>query len=280
MARFTGGWVKLWRKAADSDLIGNPYLWALWHWLLYAATWKPSKILWNGSQKEIPAGTVVFSPRELAERWDCSRSVIQKWLHYLHDTQRIVLTASPRGTLVSICNWDIYQGSEINTPLDSDNCETTASSLRVNGEALSEEGKKVRKKEHTTHPLVELWNSHSGNLPKVKGCSKGRLTKANARWEENSDPTYWTEVITRISKSDFCNGKGNTGWRADFDFLLQPDTHHKALEGKYDNRLTASGTPRVSPELEAFDREMEAYNEMLKARKEGRYVGQPDQSDT
>lgn len=40
----------------------------------------------------------------------------------------------------------------------------------------------------------------------------------------------------RISTSDFCRGKNERGWVATFDWLLQPDTAIKVLEGKYDNR--------------------------------------------
>lgn len=112
MSRSTSGWFKCWRSAWDKDLGENIYLWGLWHALLHIAFWKESQKLWNGHQRVLPPGTVIFSPKEISQKWGCSKSVIQKWLKHLHDTGRIVVESCPRGTLVTICNWELYQSSE------------------------------------------------------------------------------------------------------------------------------------------------------------------------
>lgn len=45
------------------------------------------------------------------------------------------------------------------------------------------------------------------------------------------------EAIKAIGKSALCHGANKTGWRADFDFLLQPKSCVKAREGSYaDNK--------------------------------------------
>ena len=54
------------------------------------------------------------------------------------------------------------------------------------------------------------------------------------------DPFFagnWKKAIERIGASDFCRGlvSGKT-WEATIDFLLQPDTVAKAIEGQYDNK--------------------------------------------
>ena len=86
--------------------------------------------------------------------------------------------------------------------------------------------------------LARLWNEHRGNLSKVVGCSAQRTRLAEARWKENPSDEYWAGIIQQIACSDFCNGKGERGWRASFDFLVRPDTQHKVLEGKYGTRKT------------------------------------------
>jgi len=88
------------------------------------------------------------------------------------------------------------------------------------------------------HPLIELWNFNCQNLPQVKKVSKARLKKMQALWKEH-EPEELLQAIAKIAASDFCNGKNDRGWVATFDFLLQPDTPAKALEGKYDNRASA-----------------------------------------
>jgi hypothetical protein len=83
--------------------------------------------------------------------------------------------------------------------------------------------------------LIRIWNENCGRLAKVKKSTPSRNKKILTRWPENS-PEEWEEIVRRIAKSDFCNGKSERGWVATFDWLLQPDTHLKVSEGKFDNR--------------------------------------------
>ena len=75
---------------------------------------------------------------------------------------------------------------------------------------------------------------------KVNLTNKKREQKIKNIWQ-NLKPEQWLQVIKKINASDFCCGKSSTGWRATFDWLLQPETYLKVLEGKYDNRQTGKG---------------------------------------
>lgn len=87
--------------------------------------------------------------------------------------------------------------------------------------------------------LARLWNEHCGSLQKVRAASAKRRKAATARWRENPSEVHWIQVIERLAASKFCQGKNDRGWRATFDFLIQPETQHKALEGTYDDRAPA-----------------------------------------
>jgi hypothetical protein len=84
--------------------------------------------------------------------------------------------------------------------------------------------------------LFSLWNEKAKNLPKANKLSAQRRRHAKSRLLENPDIAYWGEVISRMADSKFCNGAGSTGWIADFDFFLKPETHLRVMEGKYDDR--------------------------------------------
>lgn len=112
MARHNGGWFKTHREAWDKDLSQNVYLWAIWNALLHMASWKESHIIWEGKQRILPPGSVVFSIKELAAQFKCSQSTISRWLNYLQETQRISFEKCKRGSLVTLCNWSIYQSEE------------------------------------------------------------------------------------------------------------------------------------------------------------------------
>lgn len=125
MARHTSGWVKLHRDVLDTDLIQNPLLWGIFNYLLVSATYKNTQILWKGKQRELPPGSIVFGIKRLADMWKCSPRTISKWLHHLHETQRIVLESCAHGTIVTMCNWKDSQGFE------EEPCAPTAHALRT-----------------------------------------------------------------------------------------------------------------------------------------------------
>lgn len=106
------------------------------------------------------------------------------------------------------------------------------------------------------HRLIQIWNQECGILPKVKHSNASRDKRVAKLWRERS-PEEWSEVIKRIAISEFCLGKNDRGWKATFDWLLQPETWLKITEGKYDNRLaTATGvsTDKWIELAEEFDR--------------------------
>lgn len=144
MARFNNGWVKVWREAWDKDLSQNIHLWGLWHAFLCMATWRETQIIWNGKQRVLPPGSVIFGMHEIATKFECSPNTIRKWVLYLHETGRIVYESCTRGSIATICNWESYQIKE------KDDCEPTANEVQTSCKPaacelpLIEEGKKVR----------------------------------------------------------------------------------------------------------------------------------------
>jgi uncharacterized protein YdaU (DUF1376 family) len=100
-------------------------------------------------------------------------------------------------------------------------------------ERLEGEGKKP-----SPSDLRDAWNAIvTEPLPKCRELSDQRKRHAQIRLTERSLED-WQAVIARINASPFCRGDNDRGWRADFDWLLQPGTALKVLEGKYDARPT------------------------------------------
>lgn len=83
---------------------------------------------------------------------------------------------------------------------------------------------------------MDFWNMNCGTLPKAQSTNTKRNAALRAR---RADP-FWVEnypkAVFEVMKSEFCNGKNDRGWKADFDFMIQPDTVTKVMEGKYQNR--------------------------------------------
>lgn len=85
-------------------------------------------------------------------------------------------------------------------------------------------------KRMTPEDLVSIWNEHCGILSKVKEISGKRRSAARARLSECDDSVAWEKVVKWLAKSPWHTGKNSRGWKANFDFLVQPDTRVKVLE--------------------------------------------------
>lgn len=85
--------------------------------------------------------------------------------------------------------------------------------------------------------LFDLWNKKAHEvLPRAQTLSKGRAIKCKTRLGENPDLSWWDSVINRMNDSLFLLGKGDRGWTASFDWLIDNQENAiKILEGKYDN---------------------------------------------
>jgi hypothetical protein len=96
--------------------------------------------------------------------------------------------------------------------------------------------------QHDPEPLpveARVWNSYP-TLPKVMCVSPGRMKHLKQRRKEPFFVKHHAEAIERISKSAFCMGDSQSGWKATFDWLLRPDTVAKVMEGKYERKTKPS----------------------------------------
>lgn len=121
------------------------------------------------------------------------------------------------------------------------NDSQTKSALSAHTEAKADSESETKEE---TPPIVvaslpkemDFWNMNCGTLPKAQSTNTKRNAALRAR---RADP-FWVEnypkAVFEVMKSEFCNGKNDRGWKADFDFMIQPDTVTKVMEGKYQNR--------------------------------------------
>jgi hypothetical protein len=81
--------------------------------------------------------------------------------------------------------------------------------------------------------VLEAFNLMAGEagLPKARMTPERRkkLTSFTRRHKVEDI----TEAIWRIPQTPFLCGENERGWKADFDFLLQPKSFNRILEGSY-----------------------------------------------
>lgn len=89
----------------------------------------------------------------------------------------------------------------------------------------------------TTKSIIAAWNevARGHGLPVLRLVTEKRLKHLRARiGEAGIDGVL--EAIAAVPKSEFLCGTNDRGWRADFDFIMQPTSFARLLEGRYETR--------------------------------------------
>ena len=109
--------------------------------------------------------------------------------------------------------------------------------VAISEEDIEEEKEVDKDKEIYTsdsaQDILDLYRLHCPSLPDVRVLNKKRKGLINGLLKTFSIDEV-IEGFKKAEASDFCKGK--TGWKADFEFLINQNNMAKVLEGKYDNR--------------------------------------------
>lgn len=86
----------------------------------------------------------------------------------------------------------------------------------------------------TVKDVFDAWNM-LGVVPKCLIVSDQRRRKIELRLRDPFFRDNWRPATDRIKRSHFCQGGNDRGWKANFDWFIQPDSVAKLMEGKYEN---------------------------------------------
>lgn len=108
------GYVKLWRKITDSQIFRNEGLLKMWIWCLTKAThkkrWITVKTGRSETEVELLPGQFVFGRDSAAKELNMNPSTVWKRMQKLKKVQNLTIESNSNCSIVSIINWDTYQG--------------------------------------------------------------------------------------------------------------------------------------------------------------------------
>lgn len=79
----------------------------------------------------------------------------------------------------------------------------------------------------------ELFNQKCPLLPKAEMLTPKRKAAIRSRWHENGGITGFEKVFEIVNRSQLLTGNNERGWRASFDWILNPSNWAKIIEGNY-----------------------------------------------
>ena len=124
--------------------------------------------------------------------------------------------------------------------------------------------------------VLARWNSIDG-VSHAKSMTASRAKALASRSKEPAWVENWQAAAEKVAASSFCRGGGSTGWVADLDWFLRPDTVMKILEGKYDDRPANSGHGGV--DLFAGVRQSREIIDQFEGRQAGLFLESGDSND-
>lgn len=111
----------------------------------------------------------------------------------------------------------------------------------------------------------DAWNALAAEtgLSKAQRLTPQRRAAIGKRLSECGGLQGWETALAKIRGSPFCNGANSNGWRADLDFILQPSSFTRLMEGRYDAKQPKpSGADQRKPTradaFAAFDAKLAA----------------------
>ena len=248
------GWIKLYRDLLEKPIWLNstPEQKTVLITVLMLANHDENEWDWNGKKFKVGAGQFVTSLPKLAEKCGDGISIqnVRTALKRFEKLEFLTDESTATGRVITIVNWGIYQGCDGEPNRPSNSCLTEGQQTPNRGLTANKNDKNVRMKEcknniHTAAAVridyqhyVDLYNSHCSSLPQVKTLNdkRKRLIKKVAREVSEND------LLTAFNKANtnpFLRGD-NGGWKANFDWLMNPDNITKVLEGNYDRTTTTT----------------------------------------
>jgi hypothetical protein len=131
--------------------------------------------------------------------------------------------------LTELLNKNIYKLITDNYKLVNDKLETwlkIPSELKVSDNIPFQE-------------IVDIFNSVCVDLPRVEKLTETRKKLITNRIKENSFEVLG-DIFKKVAESDFLSGR-KSGWKANFDWIMNPTNFVKILEDNYKNNKNGTG---------------------------------------
>lgn len=100
--------------------------------------------------------------------------------------------------------------------------------------------------------VKEIYNSICTKLPQIQKLTDKR-NKAIDKFLETFSEEQFKQICINANSSNFLVGKNDTGWKADFDFLMRTDKATNVLEGKYNGKAETKKGEFEQREYNSFD---------------------------
>lgn len=203
-----GGYIKLYRKFHED----NAY-WKenrvfskaeAWIDILFLARFADAKLIVDGKIIHVLRGEYVTSELKLSSRWNWSRGKVRRYLNELEMEQMITRKRSSNSTIITVVNYDFYQGDD--TTDDTTDEQPTVQPTNIRRTTHGTQNKELKElkelkegnKEHTPVPEGSGECDPPAGIRKIRGARSDNKTGKGGYTREFEE--FWRCYPRKVEK--------------------------------------------------------------------------------
>ena len=165
MSGFTLSYRDKWENPVFRNLLEA----GIWAWMCDTAVWKDTTIRFSGKLIFLKRGQLVTSERFISEGFGIGRQIVRSLFSNLLLTQMITREITQSITVITICNYDKYQGSEnINNPPNNPDLTHHPTKCQPSANPNKKEDKEKKERTRAKITLEDLSVKHVDEWLKKK----------------------------------------------------------------------------------------------------------------
>jgi len=179
------GWIKLHRKSVDSQAFQSEGLWKVWTWCLLKANhkdrWVSIRTGRGMTEVFVKRGQFVFGRKTASKELKMKPPTVQKRIVKLKNMQNLITQSDSHFSIITICNYNIYQGYESDEVSPKVSGKYQASITNKNDKKLNNGRSQKKETDPKVKEFFSYWSetfSRETGQPYVFSFGKeGRLVK-------------------------------------------------------------------------------------------------------
>lgn len=227
------GWIKVYRKIEDcpiwfDDKFDHGHAWID---LLLMANHRPKTIFFDSNPVVIGTGQILTSVRKLSAKWGWNKDTTLRFLRLLEEQEMIIRDSNAKRTLLTIVNYELYQGdtdsksdtktdSESDSESDTEPPQTRIKELKNNIHVAPKEQRESDKADfeviYKKYPKKKAGRGRALKIYLAWTSSKGRYV--NGHYVKLTREQIWKGVQT-YCKQQYSAGCEMQYWK-NFDTLM------------------------------------------------------------
>jgi len=191
------GYIKLHRSICENPMWeSEPFTKSqAWVDLLLNANYVERKIIIRGQTLTVQRGQIAWSEVTMSARWKWSRNKVRRFLKALSDEGMIVQQAEHLTSLVTICNYEEYQGRDTADETTSETPDDTAD--ETSDGTQHKKGKKVKKEKKGTRAPEKPIPSDFQITEQMREWAKAQ----NFTHDVDASTTKWINAMTASNRT-------------------------------------------------------------------------------